>query len=166
MTLRILLPALLALTACPSPADVPDGAAVPAETKAKDKATDDSDNDADPTAFKPLSGASVHFVEPKDGAEVSSPVKLVFGLEGATVKPAGELKAGTGHHHLILDGEPTPTEKVVPADETHIHYGKGQTEAEIELEPGEHTLIMQFADGLHRSYGPELSAKITVTVTE
>ncbi|TVQ87305.1 MAG: DUF4399 domain-containing protein [Deltaproteobacteria bacterium] len=164
MTLRILIPALLALAACPSPADPPDGAEVPAETQAKAKAT--GDQDADPTAFTPLSDASVHFIEPQDGAEVRSPVKVVFGLKGATVKPAGELKAGTGHHHLILDGEPTPKEKVVPADDTHIHYGKGQTEADVELEPGEHTLIMQFADGLHRSYGPDLSAEITITVIE
>lgn len=109
----------------------------------------------------------VFFEEPKDGAKVKSPVKVKFGLVGMTVRPAGQdpLDKTSGHHHLIIDGEPGTLGTAVPADETHIHYGKGQTEAEIELAPGKHTLTMQFADGLHLSYGPELSSTITVEVT-
>ena len=108
----------------------------------------------------------VAFVEPADGAKVKSPLKVKFGVEGMTVTPAGqELKDKThGHHHLIIDGKPIPTGQAVPADETHIHYGKGQTEAEIELKPGKHTLTMQFADGSHLSYGPTMSSTITVEV--
>jgi len=106
----------------------------------------------------------VYFVEPKDGAMVHSPVKVVFGLEGMTIKPAGDMTEGTGHHHLIVDGKPVAKGQVVPTDATHLHFGKGQTETELTLAPGLHTLTLQFADGAHQSYGPELSSTISVTV--
>jgi hypothetical protein len=80
------------------------------------------------------------------------------------VKAAGELVEGTGHHHIVIDGEFIPAGEVVPADSLNIHYGKGQTEAEIELPKGEHTLTMQFADGIHQSYGEQMSATVTVFV--
>jgi hypothetical protein len=114
--------------------------------------------------MKPPEGAKVMFVEPADGATVKSPVMVKMGVEGMTVQPAGELKEGTGHHHIIIDSEPVPFGTAVPADETHIHFGKGQIETELELEPGEHTLQLQFADGAHRSYGEQLSTTITITV--
>jgi len=109
-------------------------------------------------------GAKVFFANLEDGATVSSPVKIEFGVEGMEVEPAGELNAGKGHHHIIIDGSALEQGTVVPADEKNIHYGKGQTETEIELSAGEHTLTMQFADGYHQSYGPQMSATITVTV--
>jgi hypothetical protein len=71
----------------------------------------------------------VFFVEPADGARVTSPVKVVMGVEGIAIHPAGQLVEGTGHHHIIVDGEVIPTGTVVPADEKHIHFGQGQTEA-------------------------------------
>lgn len=108
----------------------------------------------------------VFFVSPADGATVTSPFKVEFGVEGLAVAPAGEKKDGTGHHHLIIDDAATPKGTVVAADEKHVHYGKGQTEAEITLAPGPHELVLQFANGLHESYGPELSAKIKITVAE
>ena len=109
-------------------------------------------------------GARVLFVSPADGAEVTSPLKVEMGVEGMTVKPAGDLVASTGHHHIIIDGTAPAKGTAVPADETHIHYGKGQTETELELTPGEHTLTMQFANGHHMSYGPQMSTTIKVTV--
>lgn len=109
-------------------------------------------------------GASVNFVSPADGAKVKSPVKVVFGATGLTVEAAGEVHEGAGHHHLILDDRGTDAGAAVPADEKHIHFGKGQTETEVELTPGDHLLTMQFADGLHRSYGEPLRATIKITV--
>jgi hypothetical protein len=53
---------------------------------------------------------------------------------------------------------------MVPKDSTHLHYGKGQTEAEVKLSPGKHKLTLQFADGLHRSYGSKLAATVSVNV--
>lgn len=107
---------------------------------------------------------SVDFVSPAEGSMVRSPVQVVMDVEGMVVKPAGEMGENTGHHHLIIDGGPVAKDQVVPADATHLHFGKGQKETEVELSPGDHTLTLQFADGAHRSYGPEMSKTIHVTV--
>ena len=109
-------------------------------------------------------GKRVFFKAPANNTEVKNPISIEMGVEGMMVKAAGELVLDTGHHHLIIDGQPEPTGTVVPADETHIHYGKGQTSTEITLPEGTHTLTLQFADGIHRSYGPEMSSTITVKV--
>lgn len=108
--------------------------------------------------------AKVFFKNLQDGDAVQSPVKLEFGVEGMEVNPAGELVEGTGHHHIVIDGKFIPAGTVVPADSLNIHYGNGQTEAEIELPKGEHTLTMQFADGIHRSYGEQMSATVVINV--
>ena len=109
-------------------------------------------------------GARVYFVNVKDGQKVTSPVKLVFGVEGMEVEPAGDLNENKGHHHVIVDGGALERGTIVPTDEKNIHFGKGQTETELELSKGEHTLTLQFADGYHQSYGEQLSNTITVTV--
>jgi hypothetical protein len=112
--------------------------------------------------------AKVFFESPKDGATVKSPFTVKFGVEGMKIQPAGEdLKSTTtGHHHLIVDGAATPKGEVVPADATHLHFGKGQTSTELTLAPGPHTLTLQFADGAHKSYGPEMSQTIKITVAK
>lgn len=107
---------------------------------------------------------SVAFVEPADGATVSSPFKVKFAVSGMEIKPAGDMTANTGHHHLLINAAPVKAGEVVPADETHIHFGKGQTETEVKLAPGTYKLSMQFANGLHQSYGPGMSKDITITV--
>ncbi|MBB5456606.1 DUF4399 domain-containing protein [Paraburkholderia sp. Cpub6] len=108
--------------------------------------------------------AGVTFVQPADGATVTNPVHVVFGLDGMKIAPAGTLTDGTGHHHLLIDGKPLPKGEVVPATDKSLHFGKGQTEADLTLPPGDHTLTLQFGDGAHRSYGPEMSKTITVHV--
>jgi len=107
---------------------------------------------------------SVSFVEPADGATVSSPFKVKFAVSGMEVKPAGDMTANTGHHHLLINAAPVKAGEVVPADEHHIHFGKGQTETEVKLPPGTYTLSMQFANGLHQSYGPGMAKDIKITV--
>ena len=107
---------------------------------------------------------SVNFVEPKDGAIVSSPFKVVFAVAGMEVVPAGERRTNTGHHHLIINAESIPEGTVIPFDDTHKHFGKGQTETEVSLPPGKYKLTMQFANGAHQSYGPQLSKSIEVIV--
>ncbi len=111
-------------------------------------------------------GSKVFFVDLKNGATVKKTFKVKFGVQGIKIRKAGEDAEDrlTGHHHLIVDGKPLPAGVPVPADATNLHYGKGQTEAEITLAPGTHTLTLQFADGAHRSYGEQLSSTITVTV--
>lgn len=111
-----------------------------------------------------LAAGRVYFVEPADGATVHSPFKVVFGLEGMAVAPAGDMTANTGHHHLIVDGAPVSANEVVPNDKAHLHFGKGQTETMLTLPPGTHTLTLQFANGAHQSYGPDMSSSIKVQV--
>jgi hypothetical protein len=116
-------------------------------------------------------GAKVFFVAPADGAKIEGPlengkisVHVQMGAENIAVKPAGAVEAGSGHHHILIDPAPSiPTGTPVPKDEQHLHFGQGQTEATLALEPGEHTLMLQFADGLHRSYGEALQSSIKVT---
>jgi hypothetical protein len=106
----------------------------------------------------------VFFIEPKDGATVTSPVHVKFGVEGMKIVPAGTMTENTGHHHLLIDSGPVQKGVVIPANDKSLHYGKGQTEADVPLTPGDHTLTMQFGDGAHRSYGPEMSQTIKVHV--
>lgn len=108
--------------------------------------------------------AKIFFKNLKDGQTISTDQKVVFGVIGLKLHPAGELIPGTGHHHIIIDGEAVPEGQVVPADEKHIHFGKAQTETQLKLTPGPHTLTLQFANGAHVSYGPTLSKTINVTV--
>jgi hypothetical protein len=110
--------------------------------------------------------AKVNFIEPKDGAVVPATFHVKFGLTGMAVRKAGEdpFDRASGHHHLLIDADPVPQGSVVPADEHHLHFGKGQTETDVTLSPGPHTLQLQLGDGAHFSYGPQLSAVIHVTV--
>jgi hypothetical protein len=107
---------------------------------------------------------SVSFVEPVDGAVVGTTFKVKFAVDGMDVKPAGEIVANSGHHHLLINAAPIKAGEPVPFDATHIHFGKGQTETEVTLPPGQYTLTMQFANGAHQSYGPGMSKTINVTV--
>nr|WP_317204315.1 DUF4399 domain-containing protein [Janthinobacterium sp.] len=114
-----------------------------------------------PTAF---AADRVFFESPTDGATVTSPVKVKFGLEGMKIAPLGDMTAKTGHHHLIINGAVIKSGDTVPADEKHLHFGKGQTETEVNLPPGKYTLTLQFGNGAHQSYGADMSKTITVTV--
>jgi len=110
-------------------------------------------------------GARVFCVEPADGAKVTSPLTVKMGIEGMTVAKAGNVVAGEGHHHILIDDPASADAGVVVAmDERHIHYGDGSTETQLTLTPGEHTLTLQLADGVHRSYGAALRSTIHVTV--
>lgn len=112
--------------------------------------------------------AKVYFIEPKDGAEVTGPVKVVMGLSGLGVAPAGVDKPNTGHHHILIDTDVPTGEaamKAMPMDDGHKHFGAGQTETMLTLPPGKHTLQLVVGDKTHVPHDPALkSEKITVTV--
>jgi len=109
-------------------------------------------------------GASVYFANLEDGATVQSPLYVEFGVEGMEIEPAGPINEGKGHHHVVINEGFTEPGVIVPADDTHIHYGGGQTSDTLNLPSGTHTLTLQFADGIHRSYGEKLSSSIEITV--
>ena len=117
----------------------------------------------DPSQMQSSSGR-VYFANLNNGDTVSNPVAIEFGVEGMTVRPAGELTPGTGHHHLLIGSDSIATGDVVPANEKHIHYGKGQTADTLDLPLGKTKIALQFADGAHASYGSKLSASIEVFV--
>ena len=106
----------------------------------------------------------VYFKNIKYGAVVSSPFTVQMGVHGMDVQPAGKIIAGTGHHHIIINSGSLPSGNVVPADDEHIHFGKGQTETVLSLDPGKYTLTLQFANGFHQSYGAKYSKSIDITV--
>ncbi len=116
--------------------------------------------------LKAPQGAKVFIVSPKDGATVGQDVTVKFGAEGIAIKPAGDTTPNSGHHHLLIDAkELPPLDAPIPADATHKHYGKGQTEDTIHLEPGTHTLQLDLGDAAHRQFDPPIvSEKITVHV--
>lgn len=109
-------------------------------------------------------GAKVFFISPKNGDVIKGDVKVQMGVEVMTVKAAGEVVTGTGHHHILIDTDAVGKGAVVPSDDKHKHFGKGQTETTLKLAPGKHTLKLQFANGIHASYGEKLSTEISITV--
>jgi hypothetical protein len=154
----------IAIVACNSSGDKA------ASTDTAAAAATDTTHHMDTTAMvQPMpavpAGAKVFFKNLKDGATVKSPVKIEFGVEGIALDTAGAIKPASGHHHLLIDaGDSVATGEVVKKDSTHLHFGKAQTSAEVTLTPGEHTLTLQYADGIHRSYGAKLAATIKVKV--
>ena len=111
-------------------------------------------------------GASVYFISPRSGATVTSPFTVQFGLKGMGVAPAGVTLANTGHHHLLIDVAKMPDmSQPLPATDQIRHFGGGQTEVEIKLPPGQHTLQLVLGDHLHTPHDrPVVSEKITITV--
>lgn len=117
-----------------------------------------------PTTDNNVPANGVYFVNLKNGDTVTSPFVVQMGVNGMQVEPAGTYNKGKGHHHLIIDGDFVQKGDMVPKDATHIHFGEGQTSDTLTLTPGQHRLTLQFADGLHRSYGKDWSASIEVYV--
>jgi hypothetical protein len=109
------------------------------------------------------SGPSVSITSPQDGDTVSAPVKVEMAAQEFTIEPAGEVHEDAGHFHLLVDVGCMAAGETIPSDtENFNHYGKAQMEAELDLEPGEHTLCLQAGDGSHKAL--ELTDQITITV--
>jgi len=110
------------------------------------------------------SGAALVILQPTDGATVKNPVTVIFGLEGMGVAPAGVPAPLTGHHHLIVDAELPASDRPIPADENHRHFGGGQTQVDLELSPGRHTLQLMLGDHNHVPHDPPVASK-TIEIT-
>lgn len=110
--------------------------------------------------------AEVYFIEPLDEAMVAETFAVKFGLTGMGVAPAGIDMEGTGHHHLLIDVAMLPDMTMpLPASAQIVHFGKGQTETEVTLPPGVHSLQLVLGNYLHIPHDlPVLSDRITVTV--
>ena len=105
------------------------------------------------------SNASVYFLSPADEESINGKVKVRFGLENFGVAPAGIQIENTGHHHLIIDAVLPSLNMPIPADDNYIHFGKGQTEVELELSKGTHTLQLLLGDFRHIPHDPPIYSK-------
>jgi len=110
--------------------------------------------------------AQVMFIKPASGAEVTAPFVVGWAASGLIIEAAGkDIRPEAGHLHLLVDQDFVPAGQVVPMDQTHLHFGKGQTSTELTLDPGEHTLRLQMANSGHiAEEGLQYQDAITVTV--
>ena len=109
----------------------------------------------------------VRFVSPTDGATVPPEFEVQMAASGLTVEPAGEIHADAGHMHILVDTDFVPAGEIIISDEQYLDFGKGQLTATLALEPGPHTLNLQFANGAHIALEGEMyQDTITVTVEE
>jgi hypothetical protein len=112
-------------------------------------------------------GAAVYFIDLKDGATIAPKTTIHFGLHGMGIAPAGSDKANSGHHHLLIDADLPPLDEPIPSDPNHMHFGAGQTEVDLELSPGPHTLQLLLGDKNHIPHSPPvMSERVHVTVAE
>jgi len=124
---------------------------------------------ADPAAMprpKAPAGAEAYIISPADGATVSSPVTVVFGLKGMGVAPAGVQQPNTGHFHLLVDAGLPPLDLPIPKDEQHLHFGGGQTQTTLKLTPGKHTLQLLMGDYAHLSFDPVVASPIITIIVK
>lgn len=112
------------------------------------------------------SDAYLYFIWPQDGTRISGSFWCRFGLRGMGVTHAGDSTPNSGHHHLLLDSdEPLGPDQPIPADKKHLHFGAGQTEARLELQPGPHTLQLVLGNADHLPFNPPVvSRKIHIVV--
>jgi hypothetical protein len=125
----------------------------------------------DTTAILP--GQKVFFVNLVDGQEIKLPYIVKFGVEGMEVEPAMGVVPNKGHHHLLVDQPPVKANTMVPMKmekDGYFHFGKGQLQDTLNIKkygmlmPGKHTLTLQFANGMHMSYGPAMSKMVSIIV--
>lgn len=154
---------LLLLTACGGPdTEAPASESPSAEATAKTATA--AEEPAGLPRSEGVSGASVYFITPENGATVSNPVEVEFGISGMRVVPAGVKEPHSGHHHLLIDTQLPPLDQPIPADENHIHFGDGSTSTQITLEPGQHELLLLLGDHLHIPHNPPVTSQ-TITIT-
>jgi hypothetical protein len=109
-------------------------------------------------------GPAVAFASPHDGDAVTNPVKMQFTATEFTVEPAGAVHSGAGHFHVMIDTPCLAAGEAIPKDATHVHFGKGQTSAALDLPAGRHTLCLQAGDGVHTALA--LTDTISVDVDD
>ncbi len=109
----------------------------------------------------------IFFIEPADGATVTSPVTFTFGYENFIIEPKGDIHEGAGHHHIAIDTECLPPGEAIPEADPWVHFGDGSATIEMQLPAGEQTLTIQIGDGEHVTLDePGLCQTITITVEE
>ncbi len=118
-----------------------------------------------PEPAAPAVPISVRFDSPADGDTLDATFTIRMAVEGVDLAPAGTMEPGSGHLHVLIDTAFVEPGIVIPKNESHRHFGDASTEAELTLEPGEHTLRLQLADGAHVALdGGEYRHQIRVVI--
>lgn len=113
------------------------------------------------------SSPEVYFIEPKNGDVVSNTFTVKFGLSNFGIAPAGYDIPMTGHHHLLINVDlPEDLSQPIAADKNHIHFGLGQTEAEITLDKGAYRLRLLMGNYLHIPHDNPLFSEEIVIIVE
>jgi Domain of unknown function (DUF4399) len=112
--------------------------------------------------------AVVYIITPREGQRVRSPITVRFGLRNMGVTRAGDTTPNMGHHHLLVNvTDPVEPNEPLPTDRKHLHFGAGQTETQLDLPPGKHTLQLVLGDAEHKPFNPVVASnKITITVVK
>jgi Domain of unknown function (DUF4399) len=112
--------------------------------------------------------AVVYIITPREGQRVRSPITVRFGLRNMGVTRAGDTTPNMGHHHLLVDvTEPIDPNEPLPTDRKHLHFGAGQTETQLDLPPGKHTLQLVLGDAEHKPFNPIIASnRVTITVVQ
>ena len=120
-------------------------------------------------AKKAAAKVTVSFVEPKNGAIVTSPTHMKFsstGIEIAAVPPGDvtTTRPGMAHYHVGIGVTCLPSGKtIIKGTPSWVHFGDGKAEIDMQLTPGRHRLALQLGDDLHNTL-PGACQMITVTV--
>jgi len=113
----------------------------------------------------PNAGASVEFTSPDDRAAVAGGVHVAMRATGITIERSGDVHDNAGHFHVIADHACTEPGAAIAKDADHVHFGGGQTEGVIYLDPGDHELCLQVGDGQHIALDVTDTVSVTVGVT-
>jgi hypothetical protein len=136
------------------------------EEAVEEEATEEASTTANATAT-PEVVPSIFFLQPSDNAIIPLTSTVIMGVTGLEVQPAGEVVEGAGHFHLLIDTDFIPAGEVIVKDVQHLHFGNGQLETELVLNPGVHILRLQFADGAHIALdGDAYRSEIVVTARD
>lgn len=105
--------------------------------------------------------AELYFISPRDGAKLRGPITVRFGLKHMGVTHAGDTTPNMGHHHLLVDvTEPISPTEPLPSNKRYLHFGSGQTETQVDLPLGPHTLQLVLGDANHKPFKPLVASKI------
>src|SRR3712207_5841430 len=110
--------------------------------------------------------AVVYIITPREGQRVSSPITVRFGLSNMVVTRAGDTIPNMDLQQLLVDvTEPIEPNEPLATDRKHLHFGAGQTESQLDLPPGRHTLQLVLGDSEHKPFSPIIASnKVTITV--
>lgn len=116
-----------------------------------------------------FSSATTFFKDLKNNAHVTNPFKVEFVLNGMKIAPAGtSTKPGTGHFHLLIDTKLTENQKAMPlpTDAQHLDFPGGQSQVDLNLPNGKHTLQIVMGDGRHKLHNPPIMSEIITVIVE